>query len=46
MEKNKPNGPSFKKRKENLCSSLCDIERFLNNLSKSLKYINIFKNFK
>lgn len=46
MEKAKPKGIPFKKRKENLCSSLCDVERFLHDLNKSFKYINIFKAFK
>lgn len=46
MGKDKPKGIPFKKRKENLCSSLCDVERFLHDLNKSLKYINIFKTFK
>jgi len=46
MEKDKAKGIPFKKRKENLCSSLCNIEKFLHDLNKSLKYINIFKSFK
>lgn len=43
-DKNKKN--SFKKRKENLCRSLCSVEKFLYDLNKSFKYINIFKSFK
>ena len=46
MGKDKSKGIPLKKRKENLCSSLCDVERFLHDLNKSLKYINIFKHFK
>ena len=37
---------SLKKRKENLCCSLYDIEKFLNNLSKSLKCVSIVKKLK
>lgn len=39
----KHKGIPFRKRKENLCSSLCNIERFLCDLNKNLKYVNIFK---
>lgn len=46
MGKDNQKNIPFKKRKENLCRSLCDVEKFLNNLNKSLKYLNIFKNFK
>lgn len=46
MGKEKSKGIPFKKRKENLCSSLNDVERFLYDLNKSLKYISIFKHFK
>lgn len=46
MKKDKPKKISFKKRKENFCSSLCDIEIFLYDLNKSLKYLSIFKHFK
>lgn len=46
MKKDKAKGIPFQKRKENLCSSLCDVERFLHNLNKSLKYVSIFKRFK
>lgn len=46
MEKNKSKKIPFKKRKENLCRSLCNVENFLHDVTKSLKYINIFKTFK
>lgn len=46
MEKDTSKKNVFKKKKENLCSSLCDIERFLHDLNKAFKYINIFKHFK
>lgn len=46
MEKDKAKGIPFKKRKENLCSSLYNVERFLHDLTKSLKYVSIFKHFK
>lgn len=46
MEKNNHKGMSFKKRKENFCCSLYDIEKFLNNLSKSLKCVSIVKKLK
>lgn len=46
MRKDKPKGIPLKKRKENFCSSLCDVEKFLNDLNKSLKYLSLFKHFK
>lgn len=46
MGNDKPKGIPFKKRKENLCCSLCDIEKFLNNLSRSLKCVSIVKKLK
>ena len=46
MRKDKPKGIPFKKRKENFCSSLCDVEKILNDLNKSLKYLSLFKHFK
>ena len=46
MGKYKTNKIPFNKRKENLCGSLCEVERFLRDLNKSLKYISIFKHLK
>ncbi len=46
MAKDKTKGIPFQKRKENFCCSLYDIEKFLNNLSKSLKCVSIVKKLK
>ena len=43
MKNNKIN---FKKRKENLKSSLNDVKKFLYKFNKNLKYLKIYKAFK
>ena len=46
MKKQNKNNIPFKKRKENLFSSLGDVEKFLNRLNCSFKYIDILKKLK